>query len=162
LEWSVSEKEAVMLLQRTIIGITGVFIAGVFIAGGFAESQAGPDPICTLVIEINALRGGSPTVTVNGTKKVTAKARILKGTAVKGTTIDTTLQIDAVDGLEVIHSRSSSPHRLQIGRGGRGDTFPMDIPQCNSGFIEFVATFFGPDENGAPCESTRTIRKACN
>jgi hypothetical protein len=151
-----------MLLQRTIIGITGIFLTGVFIAVGFADSQAGgQDPACTLVIEINALRGGSPTVPVNGTKNITAKARILKGTAVKGTTIDTTLQIEALDGTTVINSRSSSPHRLQIGKGGRGDTFPMDIPQCNSGYIDFVATVFGPDDKGAMCEGTRSIRKTC-
>jgi hypothetical protein len=162
LDWCVSEKEAVVLSRRTIIGITGIFLTGVFIASGFAESQAGPVPLCTLVIEINALRGGSPTVPVNGTKKITAKARILKGTAVKGTTIDTTLRIDAVDGLEVINSHSSSPHRLQIGKGGKGDTFPMDIPQCNSGYIEFVATFFGTDDNGGSCEGTGSMRKTCN
>ena len=146
-----------MTLQRTII-----FTAGVFIALGFAESQAGgPDPTCELTIEINALRGGSPTVTVNGTKNITAKARILKGTAPTGTMIDTTLQIEAVDGLVVINTRSSFPHRLQIGRGGRGDKFPMDISQCDSGSIDFVATFFGNDGNGALCEATRTINRTC-
>ncbi len=146
-----------MTLQRTIILATGVFIAL-----GFAESQAGgPDPTCKLTIEINALRGGSPTVTVNGTKNITAKARILKGTAPAGTTIDTTLQIEAIDGSTFIKTNSSSPHRLVIGKGGQGDTFPMDISQCNSGSIDFVATFFGDDGNDALCEATRTITKTC-
>ena len=146
-----------MTLQRTIILATGVFIAL-----GFAESQAGgPDLICELTIEINALRGGSPTVTVDGTKNITAKARILKGTAPAGTTIDTTLQIEAVDGLVVINTRSSFPHRLVIGRGGQGDKFPMDISQCDSGSIDFVATFFGETADGALCEATRTIIKTC-
>jgi hypothetical protein len=146
-----------MTLQRTII-----FTTGVFIALGFAESQAGgpPEP-CQLTIEINALRGGSPTVTVNSPKKITAKARILKGTALPDTTVDATLQIDAIDGLVVVNTRSSSPHRLVVGKGGRGDTLPMDISQCNSGSINFVATFFGNDGNGALCEATRTINKTC-
>ncbi len=146
-----------MTLQRTIICITGVFIAI-----GSAESQAGgPAPTCTLTIEVNALRGGSPTVTVNDAKNITAKARIAKGTAASGTTISTTLTIDAVDGLELIDFRSSSPHLLQIGKGGTGDKFPMSIPQCKTGFIDFVATFSGNDTNGALCEGTETIRKEC-
>jgi hypothetical protein len=101
-------------------------------------------------------------VTVNGTKNVTAKARILKGTAVKGTTLNTTLLVEAFDGSTLINQHSSSPHRLVIGKGGTGDTFPMQIPECNSGFIDFVATFFGPGGNGVVCEATRTIRKTCN
>jgi hypothetical protein len=145
-----------MTLQRAII-----FTAGAFIALGFAESQAGPLPPCGLTIEIKALRGGSPTVTVGSPKKITAKARIAKGTAPAGTTIDTTLQIEAIDGSTVIKTNSSSPHRLVIGKGGRGDTFPMEISQCISGSIDFVATFFGNDGNGALCEATRTINKTC-
>ena len=145
-----------MTLQRAII-----FTAGAFIALGFAESQAGgPPPPCQLQIEINALRGGSPTVTVGSPKKITAKARIAKGTALPGTTIDTTLQIDVVDGSTVIKTSSSSPHRLVIGKGGTGDTLLMDIDRCLSGSIKFIATFFGNDGNG-PCEATRTINKTC-
>jgi hypothetical protein len=37
----------------------------------------------------------------------------------------------------------------------------MDINQCLSGSIDFVATFFGNDGNGALCEATRTINKTC-
>ena len=146
------------MLQRTIICITGVFIAF-----GFAEAQAGgPDLKCDLTIDINALRGGSPTVTVNGTKNVTAKARILKGTAVKGTTLNATLLVEALHESTLVNQHSSSPHRLVIGKGGTGDTFPMQIPECNSGLIDFVATFFGPGPNGVVCEASRTIRKTCN
>jgi len=146
-----------MTLQRTII-----FTTGILIAVGFAESQAGgPEPLCEFTIEINALRGGSPTVALGGTRNVTAKARILKQTAPSGTTIDTTLRVDAVDGSTVINSHSSSPHQLVIGKGGTGDTFPMSILECNSGSIDFVATFFGIAANGAPCEATRTITKTC-
>ena len=146
-----------MTLQRTII-----FATGALIALGFAESQAGgPPPICELTIEINALRGGSPTVTVNSPKNITAKARIAKGTAASGTTINTTLQIEAVDGSGVIHTRSSSPHRLEIGKGGKGDKFAMIIPQCVGGSIKFVAKFFGNGGNGVLCEATREITKTC-
>jgi hypothetical protein len=148
-----------MTLQRAIIYITGIFIAV-----GFAESQAQtPDPQpCGLAIEINALRGGSPTVTVEGTKDITAKARILKGTAQKGTTIDTTLTIDAFDdGSEPINSQSV-PVRLEVGKGGQGKKLTMNILECDSGSIKFVATFSGYDENDALCESTRAMEpKTC-
>jgi len=147
-----------MTLPRAIIYITGVFIAI-----GFAESQAQtPDPQpCGLAIEINALRGGSPTVTVEGTKDITAKARILKGTAQKGTTINTDLTIEAFDGPVLIHSQSVSGVRLEIGKGGQGKKLTMNIPECETGTIDFIATFSGHDENGALCESSQTIRKTC-
>jgi hypothetical protein len=146
-----------MTLQRAII-----FTAGAFIALGFAESQAGPLPPCGLTIEIKALRGGSPTVTVGSPKKITAKARIAKGTAPAGTTIDTTLQIEAIDGETIVNSRTSSPHRLVIGKGGTGNTFPMDVSPCPPGStIRFVATFFGNDGNGALCDATQEITKTC-
>jgi hypothetical protein len=147
-----------MTLPRAIIYITGVFIAV-----GFAESQAqtpGPQP-CGLAIEINALRGGSPTVTVEGTKDITAKARILKGTAPKGTTIDAELMIEAFDGPALIHSQSVSGIQLEIGKGGQGKKLTMNIPVCDTGTIEFRATFSGYDGNGGLCESTQTIRKTC-
>ena len=148
-----------MKFHRALIWITGVFIAVCA-----AESQAGgPIPTCTLQIEVNALRAGSPTVTAGEleTRDVTAKARILKGTAVSGTTIDTTLQIEVVDGSEVLHTRTKSPIRLVVGKGGRGDKLRMNIPQCTSGFITFIATFFGNDTNGALCSGTKTLRKQC-
>ena len=150
-----------MTLQRAII-----FTTGAFIALGFAESQAGgpdPDPPCGFIIEINALRGGSPTVTAGSPKKITAKARIKKGTALAGTTINTTLRIEAIDEEEtVVNSRSSNPNWLVIGKGGTGNTFPMDVSPCPPGStIRFVATFFGDDGNGALCEATDTITKTC-
>jgi len=148
-----------MTLRRTII-----FTTGALIALGFAESQAGgPEPAeCELTIEINALRGGSPTVTANSPKKITAKARIAKGTALAGTTIETTLRIDAIDEGTVVNSRSSSPHWLVIGKGGTGNTLPMIIPPCTPGStIRFVATFFGNDANDALCDETREITRTC-
>jgi hypothetical protein len=146
-----------MTWLRTIIYITGVFIAI-----GFAEALAGPGAkACEFEIEINALRGGSPTVTAGGTKDITAKARILKGTAPKGTTINTTLTIEAFDGPVLIHSASVSGVQLEIGKGGDGNKLTMNIPVCETGTIEFIATFSGTDGSGALCESTRAIRKTC-
>jgi hypothetical protein len=149
-----------MKLQRTFI-----YIAGVFFAIGFAESQAGvpPPPMCELAIEVNALRAGAKTVVTgaNQTTNVTAKARILKGTADKATIIDTTLTIDAVTGGQVISTNSAGPIRLGVGKGGKGAKLTMAVPKCTGGFIEFVATFFGTDEDGDGCWGTRTLRKAC-
>jgi hypothetical protein len=146
-----------MSFRRTI-----VYISGILSACGLAAPQAGAQtPACTLVIEINALRGGSPTVTVGETKNITAKARILKGTALPGTTIDTTLQITALDGSDIVNAKSASPITLEIGKGGDGDTLAMNITQCLTGSIEFVATFSGLDGNGALCQSSETITKTC-
>jgi hypothetical protein len=161
------KRGSVMTLQRTII-----CIASVFIAVGFVTSQAGAGgdpPECTnsegnlMEIEVNALRGGSPTVTAGpgSTRDITAKARITKESAPPGTTIETTLQIEVIDGSEVLQVQTKSPIRLVVGKGGRGAKLPMSIPQCNSGFISFVATFFGNDGNG-PCEGTKFLRKQCN
>ncbi len=148
-----------MKLQRIFSCITGVFLAV-----GFAASQAGAgpsDPVCDLIIEINALRAGSPTVTKNTTKNVTAKARIQKGSAPSGTFIDVTLRIEAVDGTVVIDTQEVGPIRLGVGRGGQGDKLAMNIPQCDTPFIHFDATFFGPDDDGGPCTATRRITKTC-
>ena len=154
-----------MKLQRTIICITGVFFAV-----GFAASQAGAGPGrpgCSsgeidMVIEVNALRGRAPTVSVGETRPITAKARIVKGTAESGTTIDTTLTIEAVDGGTVIDSKTSGSIRLGVGQGGKGATLPMSISQCNSGAIDFVATFSGRDEDGDVCTATGRLTKTCN
>ena len=62
-----------MPLQRIFIYIMGVFFA---IGATAPHASAGPAPDCSLKIEINALRGGSPSVTVGETRNITAKARI--------------------------------------------------------------------------------------
>jgi hypothetical protein len=157
-----------MKFQHAFICITGVFTAVGL--GASPASAGGGVPGCTdaqgnaMQIEVNALRGGSPTVSWGPaqTKDITAKARILKGTAVSGTTLDMSLRIEAIDELEVLHTRVVSPIRLGVGRGGSGDKIRMNIPQCDAGSIEFVATFFGPDQDGDMCEGTETIRKTCN
>lgn len=150
-----------MKLQRVFSCITGVFIAV-----GFVASQAGAGtepPVCDFAIEINALRGGSPTTPfgLNATKDITAKARIAKGSAVSGTTIVTQLRIDAIDGITIIDTKLRYPITLGVGKGGQGDKVTMDVPQCNSGSIEFKATFSGKDDDGDQCTATRSITKTC-
>ncbi len=122
-------------------------------------------PGCDLTIEINALRGGSPTVAVGDTKNITAKARIARGTAVSGTTVHTTLKIEALDGAGSIETRTSCPHRLEVGKGGQGSTLGMFIPKCVGGIIRFRATFFGNENDDCSnpvCPlATREITKTC-
>jgi len=130
-----------------------------------------PRPYCAdsqsnlMQIEVNALRAGAKTVITgaNQTTDVTVKARILKGTAVPDTTLDTTLTIKAVTppGGTVIGTNSTGPITLGVGKGGKGAKLAVDTQQCVGGFIEFVATFFGTDEYGDDCRGTRTLRKEC-
>ena len=149
-----------MKLQRIF-----VCIAGVFFAVGFVASQAGAggNGVCDFEIEVNALRAGAKTVSFgpNQSRDVTAKARILKGTASSGTTIATTLKIDAVDGTQVISTNSTGPITLGVGKGGKGAKLSLAIPTCNAGFIEFRAQFYGTDSQNDFCEKTRTLRKEC-
>jgi hypothetical protein len=119
------------------------------------------DCFCDFAISINKLRGGSPTVTVNETKDITAKARIPKGTAPSDMTGNAMLRIDAIDGMKVIDSQFSGPIQLVVGKGGQGDTLTMNINQCDSGSIDFIATFTGPDACGRPCDASKKITKTC-
>jgi hypothetical protein len=158
-----------MKLQRIFI-----CIAGVFFAVGFAASQAAAGtgvPGCSsgdipgMELEINALRAGAKTVITgeNQTTNVTAKARILKGTAVPGTTIVTELTIEAVTppGGAVISTNSQPGITLGVGKGGKGAKLSMAVPRCTSGYIEFIATFFGVDEDNDICMVTRPLKKQC-
>ena len=115
------------------------------------------------MIEVNALRGGSPSGTAGpgSTRNITAKARIAKESAPRGTTIVTTLRIEAVDNGTVINSQSFFPIQLEVGKGGKGQKLEMIIEECNSGSIDFVATFFGDDASGTACEGSDTITKPC-
>ena len=155
-----------MKLQRMFI-----WIAGALFAVGFAVPQAGAGtgvPGCDvdgipMQIEVNALRAGAREVNAgpNQTTNVTAKARILKGTAPTGTTIATTLQIDAVDDGGVIGAGSSGPITLGVGKGGKGDKLSLATERCIGGFITFIATFTGQDDDGDTCEGQRELRKSC-
>ena len=159
-----------MKLQRTL-----VWIAGVSCAVGIGASQAtagqGGNPGCTspdnpalMEIEVNALRAGGKTIVTspNDTTKVTSKARILKGTALTGTTIDTTLTIEAYDGAVLIDSQVAPQQiTLGVGKGGKGDSLLLLTEQCESGYLTFVAEFRGLDVDGETCVGTRELRKAC-
>ena len=126
-----------------------------------------PIPECGLSIEIKALRGGSPTVTVGDTKKITAKARIVKGTAVSGTTVHTKLKIEVIDGSGDIPEYTSCPHILEVGKGGQGGALDIPIDQCVGGSITFRATFFAIENGNCSnpvcplVHATRDITKTC-
>ncbi len=114
-------------------------------------------------IEVNAIRAGAKTVVTspNDTTKVTAKARIPKGTAESTTTIVTTLTIEALTGGEVIGQGSVENITLGVGKGGKGASINVATESCVDGFIKFVATFFGVDAENDPCVGTRVLNKAC-
>jgi hypothetical protein len=114
-------------------------------------------------IEVNALRAGAKTVVTspNDTTKVTAKARIRKGTAESTTTIVTTLTIEALTGGEVIGQGSVENITLGVGKGGKGASINVSTEQCDSGIIAFVARFRGLDADNDPCVGTRVLNKAC-
>lgn len=116
---------------------------------------------CDFVIEVNQMRGGSPTVAAETEKKITAKARIAKGTASPDTTLDATLRIDTIDGSEALETQTLWPIPLEVGGGGSGGVLVMGISQCNSGAIDFVATFSGFDADGDLCAGSRRITKTC-
>ena len=161
-----------MKLQRTFI-----CIAGMFFAVGFAASQAAAGvgvPGCGtkpdgegngfLVIDVNALRAGGKTIVTspNDTTKVTAKARIRKGTADPGTTMVTTLTIEAVTGGTVIGQGSASNITLGVGKGGKGATVTVPTESCaEDGFLKLIATFTGVDGDNDVCIGTRELRKEC-
>jgi len=161
-----------MKLQRTFI-----YIAGVFFAVGFAASQAvagsgvpgcsiGPFPNPGIMeIEINALRAGGKTVVTSpgDTTKVTAKARILKGTAPPGTILLTTLTIEVTDGATVLDTQSTAfkAITLGVGKGGKGASLVLETEECVSGKLTFKATFAGVDEDNDPCVKTRVLTKDC-
>jgi hypothetical protein len=150
-----------MKLQRMFCCITGAFIAV-----GFAASQAGAGtdpPVCDFAIEINALRGGSPTVSVNSVKNITSKARISKGSAVSGTTIVTRLTIEAFNGGQFVSRRTEPDITLGVGKGGQGAKLRMDISNtdCSNGSIDFVATFTGIDDDNDVCTASESINKTC-
>jgi hypothetical protein len=169
-----------MKLQRIFICIVGVFSAV-----GFAASQAVAgtgvpgcgdipggdpmDPMGFMEIDVNTLRAGGKTIVTspNNTTKVTTKARILKGTAPGGTTINTTITIEAIDGTTVIGTASSEFQAVTIGVGGGGlprgqaSQFDVSTEQCESGVIRFVAKFTGVDSENDVCVGEKIISKEC-
>jgi len=124
-----------------------------FSAPVFAGIVLECDPI---VIEINALRGGSPSVTSGAVKNITSKARIQKGTAPGDATItDTALTITAYSGDTVLDSQPAPELlTLVVGKGGQGDKLGLTV-SCSPGeIIDYVSHFMGTAPNGATCEAT--------
>jgi hypothetical protein len=150
-----------MKLQRMFCCITGALIAVGFVA---SQASAGTKPPgCDFALEINALRGGSPTTPFGpgATKNITAKARISKGSAVDGTTIQTQLVIETIDNGNVINTQRSFPITLGVGKGGQGDKLTMLVPTCSSGTVDFKATFTGAGTGDPLCTVSDTITKTC-
>jgi hypothetical protein len=158
---SKGKRRSVMKLQRTFICFAGILFAAGLTASPAVAGDPDP-PACDFAIEVNALRAGSPTATIGGTKEVSARARIAKGTAVEGTIVDTNLTIEAFDGATVISSKSTGPIRLGVGKGGKGAKLTMSIPQCNAGFVVFKATFTGVDNDVDECVGTRRVTRSCS
>ncbi len=130
-----------------------------------SAAKAGPPSICDVTIQIKSIRGGGPTVNVPGTKNITAKALIQKGTGPADQTLDnTSLIIEAFDGATLLDTQISPDLlTLVVGKGGQGDKLTMTIFECVSGFIDYFATFTGTSStNGATCtETSRALRKEC-
>jgi hypothetical protein len=136
-------------------------------------------------IEVNALRAGGKTIVTspNDTTKVTSKARILKGTALSGTTIDTTLTMEAITDrcvdkepgdpsdcsvsgrlVDVVIGSDVAPNpiTLGVGKGGKGASLLLSTEECGpSGYLTFTAEFRGEDVDGETCVGSRELRKAC-
>ena len=132
-----------------------------------SDARSGsPGPECDATIVIKSIRGGGPTVTTGGFRNVTAKALLQKGTGPTDQTLDnTTLIIEAFDAGHLVDSKMSPDLlTLVLGKGGQGDKLNMRIQSCDSGFIDFVATFTGTSStNGSICsETSRMLRKTCN
>jgi hypothetical protein len=141
----------------------------VLVIGLGAPAFAGIVLTCEPIeIEINAMRGGSPTVPSEGTKDITAKARIVTGTAPADATVtDTTLTITAYRALDdsFVDMKQSTGLTLIVGRGGEGDKLSMQMPSCDTGEeFYFVSDFVGTSSlNGAECDSGPSTRlyKTC-
>lgn len=124
-------------------------------------------PPCDATIEINAFRGGSPTVGVPGTKNITSKARIAKGTGPGDQTLNnTTLTIEAFEGATLVDSQTSPDNlTLVVGKGGQGDklTLTVGAGDCTSGSIDFFSRFTGTSStNGSSCTTTSSaLNKIC-
>jgi hypothetical protein len=160
-----------MKLQRTFVCITGALFAVCFAASqasaGSPSGECSSGGIDGMTIEVNALRAGGKTLNAgpNQSILVTAKARILKGTALSTQVIDTTLTIEFLDNDGIIIGDAMSGFeeiRLGVGKGGQGDKLPVDLPSCGAdGSVDLRASFFGTDGEDDPCTGTKTIRKLC-
>ena len=155
-----------MKLQKLKLHMFRVAIVLCFAALPQTAAMGGGPILCDATIVIKSIRGGSPTVSVPGTKIITAKALLQKGTGPASQTLDdTTLLIEAFDGMNLVGSEFSPKLlTLVMGQGGRGDRVTVTVNECLSGFIDFQATFTGTSSsNGGVCTKTsRVLRKTCN
>jgi len=163
-----------MKLQRTFSCIAGVFfavslaasqaVAGSGVPGCGTIGGGGDPDVGFMEIEVNQMRAGGKTIVTspNDTTKVTAKARIAKGSAESGTTIVTVLAIDTVvDGI-VVSTASQGGITLGVGKGGKGASLLLATESCGSnGVIEFHATFTGLDGDTDTCVGERILKKEC-
>ena len=155
-----------MKLQKLKLHMFRIAVVLCFAALPQTAAKGGGPIVCDATIVVKSIRGGSPTVSVPGTKNITAKALLQKGTGPADQTIDnTTLIIEAFDGANLVGS-DMSPKLLTLvmGQGGRGDRVTVTVNECLSGFIDFQATFTGTSSsNGGVCTKTsRVLRKTCN
>ncbi len=136
-----------------VVGFSAPVFAGIVI------------PECEHTVEISGFRGGAGHAISGGTKDITAKARIVKGTAPLDATIDnTTLTITQFIGPLVHQQEISTGITLVVGKGGQGDKIRFNVPNCvPPQEIDYVAHFSGTaSTNGATCEVTSgKLTKTC-
>ena len=155
-----------MKLQKLKLHMFRVAVVLCFAALPQTAARGGGPILCDATIVVKSIRGGSQTVSVPGTKNITAKALLQKGTGPATQTLDnTSLIIEALDGANLVGS-AISPKLLTLvmGKGGQGDKVTVPVTECLSGFIDFQATFTGTSSsNGGICTiSSRLLRKTCN
>ena len=129
------------------------------VLGLATAAHAGAPPVtCPYAIEVNAVRGGSPSIK-GGSKNITAKARIAKGTAASGTSQPgTTATVDAIcvsgactPGAN-LGSASAGGITLVVGKGGQGPKLAVPVACSPGDVVDFVATFTGTAvSNAATC-----------
>ena len=139
-----------MRMQRLFVSLIGFGM----VLGIASLAQAGPPPpVCSYIVEVNAVRGGSPSIK-GGSKNITAKARIQKPAPGGTTQPGTSLIVDAirVSDSANLGSNSAGGITLVVGKGGQGAKLAIPVA-CNPGDqVNFVATFTGTDtSNGATC-----------
>ena len=156
-----------MKAERSLVLVLGAVTLFLFAVPALA-GDTGPAE-CTATIEVNALRGGSPTLSNDTPKNITAKARITKGSGPPDQTVnDTVITIQAFEGGtdNAIGGPVAVPgvFTLVVGKGGQGGKVGVTVPCTPDDVIDYRATFMGNDSvNGEMCSFTsRALPKTCN
>ena len=136
-------------------------VLGCGVALGFASaSLAGPPPSgCPsgAQLEVNAFRGGSPVIKPPADKKLTAKARLVKGTVPGDTLCDGTITVTNDTTAEVLVVTTT----FKPGGGGAGGNIFFDsssglgCPGTNENIVTFTATA----ESGTATPGVKTLTK---